>query len=100
MKPYLKDCESVLKDQGSQKQGLSAQEARARLEKYGPNRLAEGKKKSLIRRFFEELADPMTLILMAAALISGITAALADESFADVFIILAVVLINCSSDHD
>ena len=94
MKPYLKDCESVLKDQGSQKQGLSAQEARARLEKYGPNKLAEGKKKSLIRRFFEELADPMTLILLAAALISGITAALADESFADVFIILAVVLIN------
>ena len=43
-----------------QKQGLSAQEARARLEKYGPNRLAEGKKKSLIRRFFEELADPIT----------------------------------------
>ena len=94
MKPYLKDCESVLKDQGSQKQGLSAKEARERLEKYGPNKLAEGKKKSLIRRFFEELADPMTLILLAAALISGITAALADESFADVFIILAVVLIN------
>ena len=94
MKPYLKDCESVLKDQGSQKQGLSAKEAQERLEKYGPNKLAEGKKKSLIRRFFEELADPMTLILLAAALISGITAALADESFADVFIILAVVLIN------
>ena len=94
MKPYLKDCESVLKDQGSQKQGLSSQEAQVRLEKYGPNKLAEGKKKSLIRRFFEELADPMTLILLAAAVISGITAALADESFADVFIILAVVLIN------
>ena len=94
MKPYLKDYDSVLQDHGSQRQGLSSQEARKRLEQYGPNKLAEGKKKSLIRRFLEELADPMTLILLAAALISGITAALADESFADVFIILAVVLIN------
>ena len=94
MKPYLSDFENVLSDLGSQKQGLSSQEAKRRLERDGANKLAEGKKKSLIRRFFEELADPMTLILLAAALVSGITAALADESFADVFIILAVVLIN------
>ncbi len=94
MKPYLTDSAGVLEALKSQKQGLSSQEARVRLEKDGPNKLAEGKKKSLIRRFFEELADPMTLILLAAALISGITAALAEESFADVFIILAVVLIN------
>ncbi len=94
MKPYLNDCESVLAEFGSQRLGLSTGEAKTRLERDGANKLAEGKKKSLIRRFFEELADPMTLVLLAAALISGITAALANESFADVFIILAVVLIN------
>ena len=94
MKPYLSSTEQVLKSLETNAGGLSAKEAQHRLERDGANKLAEGKKKSLIRRFFEELADPMTLILLAAALISGITAALADESFADVFIILAVVLIN------
>ena len=94
MKPYLSDSQSVLTELNSNKQGLTAQEAKYRLERDGANKLAEGKKKSLLRRFFEELTDPMTLILLAAALISGITAALAGESFADVFIILAVVLIN------
>ena len=94
MKPYLNSTEQVLQSLGTNENGLSSKEAQHRLERDGANKLAEGKKKSLIRRFFEELADPMTLILLAAALISGITAALADESFADVFIILAVVLIN------
>ena len=94
MKPYLTDAQSVLAQLESQKQGLTSDEAKRRLERDGANKLAEGKKKSLLRRFFEELTDPMTLILLAAALISGITAAMAGESFADVFIILAVVLIN------
>ncbi len=94
MKPYLSTTQDVLSALSSQQNGLSPQEAQKRLERDGANKLAEGKKKSLIRRFFEELADPMTLILLAAALISGITAALSGESFADVFIILAVVLIN------
>ncbi len=94
MKPYLSSTQDVLKSIDSTPNGLSAQEAKVRLERDGANKLAEGKKKSLIRKFFEELADPMTLILLAAALISGITAYFANESFADVFIILAVVLIN------
>ena len=94
MKPYLSSTQEVLSSLDSQESGLSELEAKKRLERDGANKLAEGKKKSLIRRFFEELADPMTLILLAAAFISGITAALSGESFADVFIILAVVLIN------
>ncbi len=94
MKHYLKDTQSVLKDLETTSDGLSEQEAQHRLERDGANKLAEGKKKSLLVKFFEELADPMTLILLAAALISGVTAYFANESFADVFIILAVVLIN------
>lgn len=43
---------------------------------------------------FEELKDPMILILLAAALISGITSAYEGESYADVVIILTVVIIN------
>jgi len=96
LKHYLNDAQNVLKELDSSLNGISSQEARRRLERDGANKLAEGKKKSLIRKFFEELADPMTLILLAAALISGVTAYLANESFADVFIILAVVLINAA----
>ena len=42
MKPYLNHWERVLEEQGSRKQGLTSQEARERLEKNGPNTLAEG----------------------------------------------------------
>ena len=86
--------EAVLEARGSDQGGLSSQEAASRLEQWGPNKLAEGKKKSLIRRFLEELADPMILILIAAAVISGVTAVYSGESLADVVIILAVVVIN------
>lgn len=51
-------------------------------------------KPSLVKRFFQQLADPMILVLLAAALISAITSAYAHESFADVIIILIVVIIN------
>ena len=51
-------------------------------------------KRSNLQRFFEELKDPMILILLAAALISGITSAYEGESYADVVIILTVVIIN------
>ena len=40
------------------------------------------------KRFLDELADPMIIILIVAAVISGITAAYEGESFADVIIIM------------
>ncbi|MGM9653428.1 MAG: cation-translocating P-type ATPase [Eubacteriales bacterium] len=94
MKEYLAQTEKVLAQNASTPDGLSSGEAAGRLEKHGPNKLKEGKKESLLHKFLCELADPMTLILLAAALISGITAAYSGESFADVFIILTVVIIN------
>ena len=65
-----------------------------RLGRDGKNKLAEGKKISLMRRFLGQLADPMLIILMIAAVISGITSAYSGEGFADVIIIGVVVLIN------
>ena len=58
MKEYLSSAEEVLQEQNSSPEGLSSQEAAKRLEQYGPNKLKEGKKVSLLRRFLEELADP------------------------------------------
>lgn len=96
MKEYLKNCEDVLTEVGSTENGLTSSEAASRLEKNGKNKLAEGKKESLFHRFLKQLADPMIIILIAAAVISAITATLGGEGegYADVIIILVVVLIN------
>lgn len=94
MKEYLSSVEDVLKEQSVDENGLSQQEAARRLEKFGHNKLAEGKKDSLLKRFLDELADPMIIILIVAAVISGITAYYEGESFTDVIIIMAVVIIN------
>ena len=94
MKAYLESCEEVLKAQSSNAEGLSSAEAGRRLEQYGHNKLQEGKKKSLLERFLGELADPMIIILIVTAVISGVTAFYSGESFTDVIIIMAVVIIN------
>lgn len=91
---YLKEIDQVLHEVHSSENGLSMEEGQKRLDKNGKNRLQEGKKVSLAVRFLSQLNDPMTMILMAAAVVSGVTAAYAKESFADVFIIMAVVIIN------
>ena len=94
MKEYLSSYEDVLREQDSSAEGLSGREAAERLEKYGKNKLKEGKKTPLWKRFLDELADPMIIILIVAAVISGVTAFYEGESFADVIIIMFVVVIN------
>ena len=95
MKPeYLQSAEDVLCSQGSQRGGLTSQEAAARLEKHGPNRLQEAKKITNLQRFLQQLKDPMLLILMAAAAVSAVTSILSGEKLTEVIIILAVVLLN------
>ncbi len=100
MKFYCEDKEKVLHEVGSEDGGLTSAEAAKRLAANGKNRLAEAKGKSLIRRFFEQLAEPMTIILIVAAVISagveiynGVSSG-HWEFPADVVIIMAVVLIN------
>lgn len=94
MKYYLETTESVLNELKTTADGLTTAEADARLAANGRNKLTEGKRKSFAVRFAEQLLNPMVLVLIAAAAVSGVTAAFADESFADVFIIMAVVIIN------
>ena len=93
-KPYLEEIETVLSETGSSRNGLSDAEASERLARCGPNRLKEGKKDSVIVKFLRELRDPMTIVLIAAAVVSAVTAVYAGESLTDTAIILAVVLIN------
>ena len=94
MRYYCEEKEAALDALSSSSDGLSAAEAARRLEENGRNRLAAAKGKSLLRRFLEQLADPMILILLAAAAVSGVLAYLQGDSYTDVIIILAVVLVN------
>lgn len=94
MKYYLENTEQVFEQVQSSENGLTQAEVNSRLQKNGKNKLAEGEKVSLLKRFIQQLGDPMTIILIVAAIISGVTAAYANESFADVFIIVIVVMIN------
>ena len=100
MKFHNQTKEDVLHYFSSDLSGLSSNESQLRLQKYGKNKLAEEKKESNIHRFFKQLAEPMTIILIIAAAISGgveIYDGLSSGHFgfpADVVIILAVVLIN------
>ncbi len=94
MEYYQQTAREVFAAQASGPEGLTAGQAAARLAKTGPNELRRAKKESLFQRFLQQMADPMIVVLLAAAALSALTAACAGESFADVFIILAVVLIN------
>lgn len=95
MNPYCNDIDAVLDEVGSSREGLSGSQAERRLEENGKNKLAETKKTSLIVRFFQQMADPMIIILLVAAVISGVIAATQEgESFADVIIIMFVVIVN------
>src|SRR5574344_409971 len=94
MKEYLVGAQKVLEENNTSQTGLSVAEAEQRLKKFGRNKLKEGKDVTVLEMFLKELADPMIIILIVAAVISGITAIYANESFADVIIIMSVVLIN------
>ena len=101
MKFYAMDQNAVSDQvQTSALDGLTSEQAAKRLEENGKNKLVEGKKESLIVRFLKQLTEPMTIILIVAAAISGaleIYEGVTNGHWAfptDVVIIMAVVLIN------
>ena len=91
---YVQTPEELIAGLNTSADGLSSAEAAARLEKYGPNKLKDAEKPTLLQRFIEQLKDPMLIILMIAAAVSAVTNFISGESFAEVFIILIVVLLN------
>ena len=94
-KTYTQSPEEVLSDLGVGPEGLTTAQAQERQAKYGPNKLKEAEKPSLIQRFLTQLKDPMLIILLIAAGVSALTGILAGENeWAEVIIILAVVLLN------
>ena len=68
MKYYLESSSEVFGEVKSTENGLTSEQARRR-SALGKNKLAEGKKTPLILRFLSQFADPMIIILIAAAVI-------------------------------
>ena len=87
--PHALSNGEVLSKLGSGKEGLDAAEVQRRLESIGPNRLPQGEKDGLIKRFFKHFHDTLIYILIGAAVI---TAALGH--WIDTAVIMAVVVIN------
>ena len=95
MKHYCEEQSTVLHSlETNRETGLTESEASTRLIENGKNKLAAAKKKSTVQRFLEQLADPMIIILIVAAVVSGVLAVVENEGFVDVIIIMAVVIIN------
>ena len=94
MKHYTESVNAVLKATGSSQEGLTSKEAERRLAQNGKNKLAEPEKDSLLKKLLAQMADPMIIILIAAAAISIVTSLMQGEPIFDAIIILAVVVVN------
>ena len=100
MKFYLEPTEKVFSAVESSEKGLTSAEAEQRLAKYGKNKLKEAEKDSLFKKFINSLADPMIIMLLVAAAIQAVVTVLENganfefKDFADVLVILVVVIIN------
>lgn len=86
---YSKSKEQTFEEVNSSANGLTIEEAKARLEKYGPNALAESKKKNVFMVFLEQFKDLLVIILLVAAIISGATG-----EYAGMAVIFVVVILN------
>ncbi|MBO7716837.1 MAG: cation-translocating P-type ATPase [Methanobrevibacter sp.] len=81
--------EEILKQYSTQKEGLSINEANARLKKYGPNKLKEQKKNSPLKLFLSQFIDVLIFMLIIAAIASYMIG-----NHLDAIVILVVVIIN------
>lgn len=97
---YLEKNDDVLKELKTSENGLSSQEAAKRLETNGKNKLKEKEKESMFQRFLNSISDPMIIMLLVAAAIQAAVNVLQMKDgfkmseFADVLVILVVVIIN------
>jgi len=92
---YNQNIQEILQQfEASAERGLSNDEAKKRLEIYGPNRLETTKQKSTLQIFFAQFKGSMVMILFVAAIISGIIGLQNGEGFLDTIVILAILVVN------
>ncbi|MBR6652648.1 MAG: HAD-IC family P-type ATPase, partial [Anaerotignum sp.] len=88
-KLWMKQKEELYSLLESDPRGLTAGEAKTRLEKYGENKLQEGKQKTVLQVFAEQFADLLVVILIIAAIISALTGGMEGT-----IVIIAVLIMN------
>ncbi|MDD2216869.1 MAG: calcium-translocating P-type ATPase, PMCA-type [Eubacteriales bacterium] len=86
---YNQTTEEVLEDLNSSVNGLSSTQAKENQEKYGKNKLIEGKKKSVLQIFLEQFKDFLVIILIIAAAVSGFLG-----DWESTIVIVAVIVVN------
>ena len=86
---YQLSSEEVKQEINGKQEPLTSAEVKAHQEKFGPNELVEGKKKTTLQIFLEQYKDFLVIILIAAAIVSGF---LGDAESA--IVILIVITIN------
>ena len=92
---FNKTVEEVEKELGTNKEnGLSSKKVEENRAKYGLNELKEKKKESLIQKFIDQFKDFSIIVLIIAAIVSGVVGVMQGEGFTDTIIILIVVLLN------
>ena len=92
---FNKEVEEVEKElETDLTKGLTDEEAAARIEKYGLNQLKAKKKKNLAQKFLEQFKDFSIIILIIAAIVSGVVGVAQGEGITDTIIILIVVIVN------
>lgn len=92
---FNKTVEEVEKELGTNKEnGLSSKKIEENRAKYGLNELKEKKKESLLQKFIDQFKDFSIIVLIIAAIVSGVVGVMQGEGFTDTIIILIVVLLN------
>ncbi len=86
---WMKQKQEVLELLKSTQDGLSTTQVEERLEQYGENKLAEGKKKTVLQVFLEQFKDMLVLILIIAAIISAMTGGVEGT-----IVIISVLILN------
>ena len=92
---YNKKIEEIeQKLETNKEKGITTEEVQKRKEKYGLNELKAKKKKSLLQKFIEQFKDFSIIILIIAAVVSGVVGVAQGEGITDTIIILIVVIVN------
>jgi len=91
---HAEDIETVLESLSSNRSGISGEEAKERLERYGPNELKEEKKITPLEIFLSQFKSVLVLILIISAVFSAYIAIQKGEAMTDTYVILFIVVMN------
>lgn len=92
MNSYQKTVDGILAELDATAEGLPSDEAARRLEEYGPNELEEKRRKTLLMMFLDQFKDFMIIVLIAAAIVSGMIGEVADTIAIIVIVILNAII--------